>query len=196
MTHIDNIPHIIKNGLTHKSSNNSNKNYIPIGDSSLINTRDGFLLDNGDHLGDYIPFYFSYRTPMLYVIQKGYNGVTPINPKDIVYCVTNVQEVLSSNIDFIYTDGHATDKFSKFYSRKNISGIKNQLDFNAINATFWKDENDLDLKRKKEAEFLIKQDLSYDRLLGFITFDKSSKKKILKIDRSCKIGVRPHFYFK
>lgn len=38
MTHIDNIPHILKYDITHKSSKNANPVYITIGDKSLIST--------------------------------------------------------------------------------------------------------------------------------------------------------------
>ena len=36
ITHIDNIPHILKNGITHKDSLKKNLNYKNIGDISLI----------------------------------------------------------------------------------------------------------------------------------------------------------------
>jgi len=39
ITHIDNIPHIVSNGITLPDSPNSNANYKTIGDRSLINTR-------------------------------------------------------------------------------------------------------------------------------------------------------------
>ena len=39
MTHIENIPHILQNGITHKDSPNANLNYKNIGDLSLIATR-------------------------------------------------------------------------------------------------------------------------------------------------------------
>jgi hypothetical protein len=81
MTHVENIPHILQHGITHVDSVNQNQQYAPIGDSGLINTRHRFVLPNGNKLGDYIPFYFGYRMPMLYVIQKGFNGVTLTAPE-------------------------------------------------------------------------------------------------------------------
>lgn len=62
MTHIENIPHIIQNGITHSKSASANPNFTPIGDGSVIATRNNFLLDNGRRLGEYIPFYFGVRT--------------------------------------------------------------------------------------------------------------------------------------
>ncbi|MGB6267899.1 MAG: DUF4433 domain-containing protein, partial [Olleya sp.] len=141
MTHIENIPHIIENGITHKDSDKSNQNYKPIGDSSLIGTRDQFLMPNNDLLGEYIPFYLGLRTPMLYVIQKGYNGVKTIHPKEIIYCVSSIQKIIDANLDFVYTDGHATDGFTNYFLPKDVADIENQVDFKATNAKFWKDEN-------------------------------------------------------
>lgn len=71
MTHIENIPHILQNGITHSTSANANPNFVAIGDGSLITTRNNFLLNNGRRLGEYIPFYLGVRTPMLYVVQNG-----------------------------------------------------------------------------------------------------------------------------
>lgn len=196
MTHIENIPHIIKNGITHRDSIYSNKNYKPIGDSTLIGTRDHFVMPNGDLLGEYIPFYLGLRTPMLYVIQNGYNGVKAVHPKEIIYCVSSIQKVINAKLDFVYTNGHATDGFTNYFTPKDISDIENQVDFKATSAKFWKDENDLDLKRRKEAEFLIKQDLEYDNILGFATFEDSSTEKLLELGiNKNKVVTKPTLYF-
>ncbi len=196
MTHIENIPHIINYGITHKTSINSNKNFKPIGDSSLISTRDTFLMPNGDFLGEYIPFYIGLRTPMLYVIQKGYNGVTVLHPTKIVYCVSSIQKVIDTKIDYVYTDGHATDGFTKFYFPGDIVNIEDQIDFKATKAKFWKDENDLDLKRRKEAEFLIKSDLQFQDILGFVVYDKKAKTELSSMGiASQKIVVKKTLYF-
>jgi len=39
ITHIENIPHILQYGITHKDSVNKNPEYRNIGDLSLIETR-------------------------------------------------------------------------------------------------------------------------------------------------------------
>ena len=61
MTHIDNVPHILRYGITHRLSLNANQNYIPIGDSSIINKRNNKVnhtIDGQEFCtGDYIPFH-------------------------------------------------------------------------------------------------------------------------------------------
>jgi len=196
MTHIENIPHIIENGITHKESDKSNQNYKSIGDNSLISSRDKFPIPNGNLLGDYIPFYLGRRTPMLYVIQNGYNGVTALHPDKIIYCVSSVQRIIDTKIDFVYTNGHATDRFTNFYFPDDVADIENQVDFNATRAKFWKDENDLDLKRRKEAEFLIKQNLEYKDILGFATYSSDAQTELLEFGINIeKITIKPSLYF-
>ena len=121
MTHIENIPHMLQNGITHSTSANANSNFVPIGDSSLITSRNDFLLNNGRRLGEYIPFYFGKRTPMLYVVQNGFNMVAPTPAENIVYCVSSVQKIIDLQLDFVFTDGHAVDSFSsQFTDRKSV----------------------------------------------------------------------------
>lgn len=196
MTHINNIPHILNNGIAHSGSERANPNYVPIGDASLISSRNNFILKNGRRLGDYIPFYFGVRTPMLYVIQNGFNLVTPLAAEEVVYCVTSVQKILDLQLEFVFTDGHAVDGFSSQYTNADIVNINNLIDRKAIEAKYWKDENDLDRKRRKEAEFLVLGDIPKTAILGYITFNESAKSKLVSygVNESI-ILIKSEYYF-
>lgn len=196
MTHIDNIPHVIAHGITHALSTNAHPAFTPIGDSSLISTRSNFVLDNGRRLGDYIPFYFGYRTPMLFVIQKGYNTVLRTAAEDIVYCVCSVQSILDNGLTFVFTDGHAVNRFSNQYSEADVDRIDELLDWPAIGAKFWNSDTDLDLKRRKEAEFLVEADVPFGGILGFVVFNEAAKNKLVVWGISeTQVAVRAEFYF-
>ena len=178
MTHINNVPHILQFGITHRNSPNPNPHFTPIGDHSLISTRNNHILENGKQIGDYIPFYFGYRMPMLYVIQNGYNGLATVPPEQIVYCVSSVAQVIETGLDFIFTDGHAVDTFSSIYSKSEIDRIGEILDLKAIRDKYWNDENDLDKKRRKEAEFLLSEDLPKVAILGFVVYNEQARVKL------------------
>lgn len=79
MTHIENIPHILQHGIVRLSSATADPGFVPIGDSRVIDVRKKVLLKNGQTLGEYIPFYFGPRMPMLYVIQNGFNSVPKLS---------------------------------------------------------------------------------------------------------------------
>jgi len=196
MTHIENIPHILRYGITHSSSQNSNPGFVPIGDVSLISTRSNFTLNNGRILGDYIPFYFTYRTPMLYVIQNGFNMVAPTPAQDIIYIVCSVSKILELGHQFVFTDGHAVDSFSSQYSNADIHDIDNILDKKALAAKYWKTETDLDLKRRKEAEFLVLGDIAPTGILGYCVFNAEALSRMLTFGiEESKIIIRPDYYF-
>jgi len=196
MVHIENISHLLQFGITHWNSVNKNSNYIPIGDNSLINSRNFTRLSNNEILGNYIPFYFGSRMPMLLVIQKGYNEVPITEPEKIVYCISTVQKIMDLQLDFIFTDGHAVDKTSTIYGLNDVHSILNIVDFDAIKAKYWKKETDLDLKRRKEVEFLVKTDIPPKGISGYVVYSQTAKDILIELNIDAdKIVIRPTFYF-
>lgn len=205
MTHIHNVPHILTNGITHRNSLQANPGYESIGDGSLIKTRDEKLIwvNNGerfsfDHeqikLGNYTPFYFGSRMPMLFVIQKGFNGVIQQPPENIVYCVCTLQAIINSGNQFYFTDGHAIDNLSSCYKSDRVNDLKSVIDFNAVKATDW--TTGRDLKRKMEAELLLADDLPVKNIAGFACCNENAKKQLVEmgVDETMAY-IRPNFYF-
>jgi hypothetical protein len=208
MTHIGNVPHILKYGITQKSSCNFNPNFIAIGDESLIDTRakKNVRIDNGDFLnfgaptillGDYIPFYFGVKMPMLYVIQNGGNFVkNATHPKDIVYLACSVKSIIKSNIDFYFSDGHATDNLTTFYDKSQIDNLPNIINWDAVRASYWGGQENLNIKRKKQAEFLVSVDLPPEFIIGFGCYNDSAKQKLCEMGiEEGKIKMIPNAYY-
>lgn len=208
MTHMKNVPHILQYGITYKRSVNANPNYVTIGDVSLIDTRSNKIvsIDNGDllnsyaptiRLGDFIPFYFGIRMPMLYVMQNGGNFVehaTP--PKDIVYLVCSLNKILEANNSFYFSDGHATDNYTTFYDSNKVSELPQIVDWNAVKAPYWGGSENLNIKRKKQAEFLVTKDIPPEFIVGFGCYNKSSEKELLEMGITAdKIKVIPSAYY-
>lgn len=195
ITHIDNIPHILKNGLVKADSPLRDENNVPIGDQQIIGLR-GEIDVKGYRIGDYIPFYLGPRSPMLYVIQHGYNGVRRVEPENIVYCVIRLDDLISNNIDCIFTDGHALSFLTLFYSKDKLSRINEIVKFDDVYSSQWNSDEDLDLKRRKEAELLIKNDLPVQFLRGFVVYNNRAKD--IMIDKGVAenmIAVMPGYYF-
>jgi hypothetical protein len=205
MVHIENILHVLTNGITHKNSPNANLDYVAIGDMSLISTRatKQVTINNGNRsqsfgtitLGDFIPFYFGVRMPMLFVMQHGGNCVERATPKeDIVYVVCNIKDVVESGITYYFSDGHATDNLSLFYDSSKINELPNIIDKQAITAKFW-NEN-LDIKRKKQAEFLVANNIAPENICGFVCYNEIAKQRLIKMGvDSDKIKISPQAYF-
>jgi hypothetical protein len=208
MTHIENIPHILQYGITHKASPNANPSYKEIGDSSLIATRAArqLAVNNGNinqeaatiTLGDYIPFYFGIRMPMLYVIQHGFNfAPEPTSPTDIIYLVLHLLTAIEEQTSpYYYTDGHPTDNLTAIYDNDNIAELPARIDWNSITASFWGGENQLDTKRKKQAEFLMKDDIPAGLIHAFMCHDEEAKERLVQMGISeQKIKIYSNAYY-
>lgn len=195
LTHIDNIPDILKVGFVHPTSKYSNPNFVPIGDPSIIRIRHNEL-HKGYRLSDYIPFYFGPRSPMLFVIQTGFNGVKKHLPDDVVYCVVKIPTIIEQGWECVFTDGHAVTGITEFYTKEQLKDIDNIIKVEDVYAKFWKDENDLDLTRRKQAELLIKDDIPPEFIAGFFVYSSVSKSKLISfgVDDS-RICVAPDYFF-
>lgn len=208
MTHIDNISHILNFGITHKNSTNSNPNFTPIGDVSLIDTRSTrrVSVDNGEILnfdaetivlGDFIPFYFGIKMPMLYVIQNGGNFVEKATPpENIIYLACPISNIVNSGGVYYFSDGHATDNLTSFYDKSRIEELPHIIDWDSIKAPFWGGQENLNLKRKKQAEFLVSDDMPASFIAGFCCYNEEVKRRLIRMGiDEVKIKVLPRAYY-
>ena len=208
MTHISNIAQILKCGITHRKSPLASKNYTAIGDVSLISTRNNkaVSVDNGDLfdenaqeivLGDFIPFYFGVRMPMLLVIQNGGNFVTKkTHPSKIVYMAVSLEKIKESDCEFYFSDGHATDNLTTFYDSNHIGKIDEILSWRAIKAKYWGGSDNLNTKRKKQAELLLRDDIPPSFIDKFGCYNKAAKQKLINLGiHSGIIKVIPQCYY-
>lgn len=174
--HIDNISHILQiKKLTSLNHAQKDENYVTIGDPDLIQTRNKkkIHLEPKGTFNDYVAFYFTIRSPMLYRIQKGYS-VKKVEPQKIVYCVTRFEII--KDLKYIFTDGHANDNLTLPFN--NAENLK-EIDWEIISSKYWKDdEDDRDRKRKKQAEFLIWKELPLSKLIGFAVYNEDAKAKM------------------
>lgn len=111
-------------------------------------------LPPGGVLGDYVPFYFAPRSPMLYTIDRGNvldyaEGQTPI-----VHLVACINFVMQNKLDCLFSDRHAELAHAEFSS--DLAKINSIVDFDLMKQTYWNDTKDYpDRKEKRQAEFLV-----------------------------------------
>ena len=195
ITHIDNIPHIIKYGIVKPDSPNRNPRFVAIGDPEIIRTR-GQRIVKGYNLSDFIPFYFGPRSPMLYVIQHGYNGVRRLSPEDIVYCVVRLDNLLTSDISCVFTDGHALNILSEFYQKNDLVRVDEIVRYDDVYSSRWDSSIDIDLKRRKEAELLVKDDLPEEYIKGFVVYNENARNRLIDVGVSPeRVVIAPQYYF-
>ena len=86
ITHRANIPWLVANGIHCATSPTQDPAFRPIGNAELIGKRRHRALPPayGGVLSDYVPFYFTPYSPMMYNIHTGYGGIEKQRNEDIV----------------------------------------------------------------------------------------------------------------
>ena len=198
--HIDNLDFILNSQqITCPNHVKKDINYIGIGDTSLIRNRNSKAIKISPYgtFVDYVAFYFCSRPPMLYNIQNGYMNVEKRKPEDIIYLVTTFEQIKKHNCEYIFTDGHAYHNYSQFFNHeKDLM----EIDWQAVKLKQWADtEEDPDRKRRKQAEFLIYQELPLLALVGIIVYNEAAQKvvssKLMAHNLSYKIHISSNYYY-
>lgn len=88
------------------SSANQDPNYVNIGNTALIDKprRRHVPIPPGVTLSDYVPFYFTPFSIMMYNIKTGYGGITRRDDKDIVMFVSSVHRLEQLAVPFVFTN--------------------------------------------------------------------------------------------
>ncbi len=109
ITHVANLPWLLRHGLHAARGQVTDPNFVAIGNPDLIDkrTRRTVPLPPGGVLSDYVPFYFTPKSPMLYNIKTGYSGILKRSNDDMAFLVSSCQHITAQGVTMVYTDRHA-----------------------------------------------------------------------------------------
>lgn len=97
-------------------------------------------------VGEFVPFYFCPRSPMLFTINKGNTGRPPGCQKTIIHLVSTMSAGIATGKAWAVSSGNAGAFHTTF---KATAGALEMLDWTAIRATQWQG-----MQHQKMAEFL------------------------------------------
>ena len=198
---VRNLEFILRNGLYCKNAGKKDEGFITIGSKEIIMQRDSRIVKCFPEtvVNDYVPFYFSVRTPMLYNIVTGH-GVSASPQQEIVYLCFKLRDLATDDFQWCYTNGNAAKSITKFFV--DLNDVETKLDWRSINTTDFRDENadgDEDRIRKKHAEFLVKYHVPTDYVKGIVVYNQSKKDQVETIlaenGRRMKVIIKKEFYF-
>ncbi|SNR63116.1 protein of unknown function [Methylobacillus rhizosphaerae] len=141
ITHKDNIPWILRNGLYCSTAGVQDPNFVPIGNPSLIVSRTTrqLSLPPGGALADYVPFYFTPYSPMFLNILSGRNGLTRRSQEEICILISSLGTIKKNGLQFMFSDRHAKLDLANFSNR-----------FEDLGMISWDDLQNRDFKRNPE----------------------------------------------
>jgi hypothetical protein len=175
ITHKDNLPWILDNGLHCRKSPMQDPNFVNIGITDLIEKRHLRQVPEppGGTLSDYIPFYFTPLSMMAYNIYTGRN-VRQRGNDEIVILVASLLELQKAAVSVLFADRHASLVDAKFSS--NLERL-DRIDWKILqNRDFSRNNDDIGKTSRYQAEVLVHNQMSIDRLLYVACYDDNQKK--------------------
>lgn len=199
ITHVKNLPWILDHGLHCRHSSKHDPNFVNIGNDDLIDKRSTrpVPLPPGGTLSDYIPFYFTPYSIMLYNIRTGWGGVKQRANEEIVILVSSLHKLASEERPFVFTSGHAYPKYAKYFDSLDDLG---EIDWPLLTAKdFTNNPDDPEKKERYQAEALVHRELPVDSLLGIVCYTQtvgtSIEAEITNRDLDLKVLAQPTWYF-
>ena len=177
IVHIDNLPWILDNGLHCSNSHAQSPIWVNIGNEELIDKRSHRIvsLPPGGTLSDYVPFYFTPFSPMMYNIHTG-RGVPQRANSEIIILVSTLHRVQELGHQFLFTNQHAYPPTTDYYD--NINDLDN-IDWPLLqNRNFKRNPDDPLQFERYQAEALIYQHMPIEALIGVICYTDGIKSNI------------------
>jgi len=125
---------------------------------------------------------------MLFQLHTGWVTDYHEGQEPIIYLVSNVQQVVESGSKFVFSDGHGIARFTSWF--ESIDDL-DKIDWNVVYLKMWKDcIEDMDRKRRKQAEFLVYDFCDWDLINEIAVIDTMMKDKVETIFGGFDISLR------
>ncbi len=134
------------------------------------------LVPNGN-LHDYVPFHFAPRSPMLYCVHRGTIEGCNKNQNEILHLVVKIEDVSTNNLSFVFTNGHPIVFYTDFFN--NLNDLASSIDWDIMKSEYWNNTlDDRDRKTRRQAEFLIHNEVSVNLIHGIGVYNDAMQTKV------------------
>lgn len=156
----------------------------------------------GGRAGDYVPFYFAPRSPMMYRIacdhRDGVAGRYPDGDRPLVYLASSVGAVIDAGLAWVATDGNAANATTEFSS--DLSRLDEMVDWPLLSAARWNNvPADPDRQRRRMAELLVHRQVPLAVVHQVSTYGEQHAEAVRAImsetPLASRVRVRPTWYY-
>jgi len=150
ITHVDNLPEILRQGGLWCDSQRIAKK-LPTRNIAHLHIKTRRLnrpvMTRADgKLGDYVPFNFCSRSVMLYVVHQGHQDYAG-GQEDVVHLVSSVARAVALGRPWAFSDRHAELGHSLHYD--DLARL-DEVRWDVMGLQYWRD-----VKEERQAEFLV-----------------------------------------
>lgn len=197
-THINNLPSIIKHGLLADAENPS---YTCVGDTSIKSSRMRkpcpIPQDSAATVGNFVPFYFAPRSPMLNKISHGNVAGYTEGQAPLIYLVSTDTRLLEHCL-CCATNQNAATNLAIFFV--HTLEYRKAIDWELMRATWWNDtQDDPNRKARRMAEFLVYKNVPLHLITEIGVISQTRQREVACILRQTRadipVTVQRHWYY-
>lgn len=185
ITHIDNMPSILKNGLVSRKTllDNNINTFVDIADQEILNKR----IHYKENLSKYVLFHFYAKNPFDYAVTHKYGA------KNLV--IITIKRSFAKMNNFKIIPSHPLDK-NEPEILPYEQGIK-KIRWDIIDDILNRNYSIQEIRTACMAECVLEYMVQPEVFAYVNVFDEVSKQKILKMDNSAKvtISVSPYLFY-
>lgn len=179
IVHVKNVPWILDHdGLHCRNSPEQDPDYVNIGSAELIEKRSHRVvpIPPGGTLSDYVPFYFTPFSIMMYKIKTGHGGITTRKNDEIAIFVSSIHRLRQLEMPYVFTNQHAYPPDTDFYTE--VEDLKH-VDWALLRSRNFKtDDEDPGKQLRYQAEALVHSRAPLRALLGIGCFNSTVKQRL------------------
>lgn len=199
ITHRDNLPWILENGLHCSNSDSQDPGFVSIGNPDLIDKRRDrpVAIPPRGTLADYVPFYFTPFSPMLLNIHTG-RGVQRRSNEELVILIASVRDLAARGSTVLITDRHAYLDTARYSS--DLADLPTFVPWAQIQSRdFSRDLEHPEKMERYQAEALIHRHVPANALRGIACYTPVVKAELdqIAVERGLemKILAERRWYF-
>lgn len=144
-------------------------------------------------VGEFVPFYFCPRSPMLFVVNLGRTGRPPGCQRTILHLVTTVSSAIGVGSPWAYSDGNAGAAYPSFYNETEHIDVR--LNWAAIEER----ANWGPVRTEKAAEFLVADAFPWGSIRAVGCFDDAMAVRVTALlqgaEHQPRVLVRRNWYY-
>jgi hypothetical protein len=152
----------------------------------------------GGTVGEYVPFYFAPRSPMLFRIQRG--GVEGVDgsPAGLVYFATTTERLAAAGLAWVFTDGNAAAAVTQFFDDPAL--LNEKVDWTLMREVYWNNTpEDGDRVRRRGAECLVHRAVPLGLIDELGVYNEAARRRVGEIlaasESGLAVAVRQDWYF-
>ena len=149
-------------------------------------------------MGDYVPFYFAPRSPMMSAITNGRVPSYGSDTSDLVHLVTAVEHLIDVGAPMLFTTRNAVLRLAEFFD--DVTELDWKIDWTLMRARYWANsEEDPDRRERRMAECLVHRTVPWPAIQEVVVRDRQRRLLALEVldnlNVDMRVRIEPDWYF-